>query len=137
MKASSDVEGHTLRAADGPPGTCHCPAYLSALRDQDWVHVDELRFEAEDAAQVFGPGGLLEVTLGMHLREVGQGGQRGRAHLLRAYQTLRPERAENLFAPLDFDTWHACGFSERLDFVLRVVPQAHPVFQSVARLSSL
>ncbi len=50
MKASADVERDATWFSNGPARRRDCAANLSALSDQDWVDVDIVRFQPENAA---------------------------------------------------------------------------------------
>ena len=137
MKAAADVECHTVLVETGPLSRLDGASDLSALRDQDRVYVDEMRFESEDTAEALRAGGLIEVGLGVRPREISPRDQRGRTYQLGAYQTLSGESPEDHFATRDLDTRDARGLGERLYLVLRVVPQADIVTQPALCPASL
>ena len=127
MKASTDVERYSLVPAECPGRRFERTSDLPPLRRQHRIDVHIGCLEAEDAPEVLRLGRPLQIVMRVRLTEVLQTHDRGGPDLLRAYEAFDRKRAENLFAPIDFDARHACRLPEFLDAIARMVPEPNAV----------
>ena len=137
VKASADVEANAVFIANGPLRRFDRAADLPTLSDEDRVDVDELLFDAEDAAEVLWLCGSPEIRSRVCPAEVRQGDEGRGPNELRHHEPFGGQAPKDLFAARDLDARNARGLHEDVDLVLRVVPETDPVSESAPSLASL